>query len=282
MELGLKGRTAIVCGSSSGIGLAIAESLAGEGANVAMFARRRDLLEQEAERLGALAVRGDVTNPADLERLVDRTLKAFGGVDILVNNSGGPPRTPAIGLTDEQVEEAVELLLLSAIRLTSLCLPELERSGHGRVINIESSSVREPIDSLALSNAVRPGVIGWAKTLAREVGPKKITINSPESVKGVQDAVDLVKSGAAKADVTSDSYNNMMKAFKDGTTAMIINGPWSVADIKTGEVARFEQGLKHTRLWRTKDGYFEGSNFASDPEVIKDENGEIVIAAIKL
>jgi 3-oxoacyl-[acyl-carrier protein] reductase len=178
MELGLKGRTAIVCGASSGIDLAIAESLAGEGANVAMFARRRDLLEQEAERLGALAVRGDVTNPADLERLVDRTLKAFGGVDILVNNSGGPPRTPAIGLTDEQVEEAVELLLLSAIRLTSLCLPELERSGRGRVINIESSSVREPIDSLALSNAVRPGVIGWAKTLAREVGPKKITINS--------------------------------------------------------------------------------------------------------
>ena len=173
MELGLKGRTAIVCGASSGIGLAIAESLAAEGANVAMFARRRDLLEQEAERLGALAVRGDVTNPADLQRLVDRTLKAFGGIDILVNNSGGPPRTPAIGLTDEQVEEAVELLLLSAIRLTSLCLPQLERSGRGRVINIESSSVREPIDSLALSNAVRPGVIGWAKRLAREVEPEE-------------------------------------------------------------------------------------------------------------
>jgi 3-oxoacyl-[acyl-carrier protein] reductase len=178
MELGLSGRTAIVCGASSGMGLAIAEAFAAEGANVAMFARRRELLQREAERLGALAVRGDVTNPADLKRLVDRTLEAFGGIDILVNNSGGPPRTPAIGLTDEQVEEAVELLLLSAIRLTSLCLPELERSGHGRVINIESSSVREPIDSLALSNAVRPGVIGWAKTLAREVGPKKITVNS--------------------------------------------------------------------------------------------------------
>jgi 3-oxoacyl-[acyl-carrier protein] reductase len=178
VELGLKGRTAIVCGASSGIGLAIAESLAGEGANVAMFARRRDLLEQEAERLGGLAVRGDVTNPADLERLVDRTLKAFGGIDILVNNSGGPPRTPAIGLTDEQVEEAVELLLLSAIRLTSLCLPQLERSGRGRVINIESSSVREPIDSLALSNAVRPGVIGWAKTLSQDEGPNGITVNS--------------------------------------------------------------------------------------------------------
>jgi 3-oxoacyl-[acyl-carrier protein] reductase len=178
MDLGLTGRTAIVCGASAGIGLGIAEALAAEGANVAMFARRRDVLQQEAERLGALAVRGDVTNPADLKRLVDRTLEAFGGIDILVNNSGGPPRTPAIGLTDEQVEDAVELLLLSAIRLTALCLPQLERSGRGRVINIESSSVREPIENLALSNAVRPGVIGWAKSLAREVGPKKITVNS--------------------------------------------------------------------------------------------------------
>jgi 3-oxoacyl-[acyl-carrier protein] reductase len=178
MDLGLSGRTAIVCGASSGMGLAIAESLVAEGANVAMFARRRELLEREAERLGALSVRGDVTNPADLKRLVDRTLAAFGGLDILVNNGGGPPRTAAVGLTDEQVEQAVELLLLSAIRLTGLCLPHLERSGNGRVINITSSSVREPIDNLALSNSVRPGVIGWAKTLAREVGPKKITVNS--------------------------------------------------------------------------------------------------------
>src|SRR3954466_948560 len=178
VDLGLSGRTAIVCGASADIGLAIAESLVAEGANVAMFARRRDLLQREADRLGALAVRGDVTNPADLKRLVDRTLEAFGGIDILVNNSGGPPRTPAVGLTDEQVEDAVELLLLSAIRLTALCLPQLERSGRGRVINIESSSVREPVDNLALSNAVRPGVVGWAKTLAREVGPKKITVNT--------------------------------------------------------------------------------------------------------
>jgi 3-oxoacyl-[acyl-carrier protein] reductase len=178
MELGLSGRTAIVSGASSGMGLAIAEALAAEGADVVMFARRRELLEREADRLGALAVRGDLTNPADLNRLVDRTVEAFGGIDVLVNNGGGPPRTPALGLTDESVEAAVELLLLSAIRLTGLCLPQLERSGRGRVINIASSSVREPIDHLALSNAVRPGVIGWAKTLARELGPKKITVNS--------------------------------------------------------------------------------------------------------
>jgi len=178
MDLGLKGRTAIVCGASSGMGLAIAESLAGEGANVAMFARRRDVLEREAERLGALAVRGDVTDPRDLRKLVERTVEAFGGIDILVNNSGGPPRSRAGEITDDALQEAVELLLFSAIRLTALCLPLLEASGRGRVINIASSSVKEPIDNLALSNAIRPGVIGWAKTLAREVGPKGVTVNS--------------------------------------------------------------------------------------------------------
>jgi 3-oxoacyl-[acyl-carrier protein] reductase len=178
MDLGLRGRTAIVCGASSGMGLAIAEALAAEGANVAMFARRRDLLHREAERLGALPVRGDLTNPQDLERLVEKTVEAFGGIDILVNNGGGPPRGPAVDLSDEAVESAVELLLLSAIRLTNLCLRHLRRSGHGRVINITSSSVREPIDNLALSNSVRPGVIGWAKTLAREVGTDGVTVNS--------------------------------------------------------------------------------------------------------
>ena len=178
MNLGLQGRTAVVCGASGGMGLAISEALAAEGANVAMFARRRDVLEREAERLGALAVRGDLTVPADLDRLVERTVTAFGGIDVLVNNGGGPPRGRAQGMDTESIESAVELLLLPVVRLTNLCLPYLEQSGRGRVVNIESSSVREPIDGLALSNAVRPGVVGWAKTLAREVGPKGITVNT--------------------------------------------------------------------------------------------------------
>jgi 3-oxoacyl-[acyl-carrier protein] reductase len=178
VDLGLRNRTAIVCGASAGIGLGCAEALADEGANVVMFARRREQLEREADRLGALAVRGDVTNVADLQRLVELTIDAFGGIDVLVNNSGGPPRTSAVELTDDSVEEAVELLLLSVVRLTGLCLPYLGKSGRGRVINITSSSVKEPIENLALSNSVRPGVIGWAKSLAREVGPQGITVNS--------------------------------------------------------------------------------------------------------
>jgi len=177
MDLGLKGRTAIVCGASAGLGLATAESLAGEGANVTMFARRREVLEREADRIGALAVRGNVTNPRDLAAVVERTVKAFGSVDILVWNSGGPPPGPAVGLGAESLEEAVELLFVPALRLVELCLPQLVQSAGGRILIFTSVAVKEPVDHLTLSNAVRPGVTGWAKSLAHELGPQGVTVN---------------------------------------------------------------------------------------------------------
>jgi 3-oxoacyl-[acyl-carrier protein] reductase len=177
MDLGLKGRTAIVSGASSGLGLATAESLAAEGANVTMFARRRDVLQREADRIGALAVRGDVTNPRDLEAVVRRTVEAFGGIDILVWNGGGPPPGPAVGMAVEALEEAVELLFAPAVRLVDLCLPHLVESEGGRILLFTSVAAREPSAHLALSNAVRPGVTGWAKTLSRELGPRGITVN---------------------------------------------------------------------------------------------------------
>lgn len=178
MDLGLTGRTAIVCGASQGMGLAVAEVLAAEGANVAMFARRRDALEREAERLGALAVHGDLITPAHLEELVGRTVAAFGGVDVLVLNGGGPPAGSAEAMTPADLEAAVELLLTPHVRLVGLCLPHLRASGRGRIVAIESTSVKEPIASLALSNAVRPGVVGWLRTLARELGADGITVNT--------------------------------------------------------------------------------------------------------
>jgi 3-oxoacyl-[acyl-carrier protein] reductase len=177
VDLGLKGRTAIVSGASSGLGLASAESLAAEGANVTMFARRRDLLEREADRIGALAVRGDVTNPRHLENAVQRTVEAFGGIDVLVWNGGGPPPGSATDVTPENLEQAVELLFVPAVRLVQLCLPHLEKSAGGRILVLTSSTVKEPTENLALSNAVRPGVTGWAKSLARELGPRGITVN---------------------------------------------------------------------------------------------------------
>jgi len=177
MDLGLKGRTALVCGASSGLGLATAESLAGEGANVTMFARRRDVLEREAERIGALAVRGDVKNPRDLSAAVDQTVAAFDGIDILVWNGGGPPPGRAAEVNAAAVEEAVELLLLPPIRLVERCLPHLERSSAGRILFFTSIAVKEPAPHLALTNAVRPGLTAWAKSLARDLGPHGITVN---------------------------------------------------------------------------------------------------------
>ena len=177
MDLGLKGRTALVFGASSGLGLASAEALAAEGANVTMFARRRDVLEREADRIGALAVRGDVTLPRDLERAVETTLEAFGGLDVLVWNSGGPPAGTGTDVTPDAVEQAVELLVQPAVRLVRLCLPHLERSGAGRLIAITSIAAKEPVGHLALSNMLRPAVTGWLKTLADELGPRGITVN---------------------------------------------------------------------------------------------------------
>ena len=177
MDLGLEGRTAIVSGASSGIGLATAEALAAEGANVTMFARRRDLLGREADRIGALAVRGDVTSPRDLETVVERTLEAFGGIDILVWNGGGPPPATALETTPQTLEEAFDLLLLPAVRLVDLCLSHLTQSPAGRILFFTSIAVKEPVDHLALTNAVRPGLTGWAKSLSRELGPRGITVN---------------------------------------------------------------------------------------------------------
>ena len=164
-------------GASSGLGLASAEALATEGANVTVVGRRRDLLEREAERIGGLAVCGDVTVPRDLERAVEQTLATFGSIDVLVWNSGGPPPGTALEVTPESLEQAVELLLQPAVRLVHLCLPHLERSAAGRIIAITSIAAMEPTRHLALSNALRPAVSGYMKTLAGELGSRGITVN---------------------------------------------------------------------------------------------------------
>jgi 3-oxoacyl-[acyl-carrier protein] reductase len=178
MDLGLTGRTAIVCGASSGLGLAVAEALAEEGARVVMLARRGDLLETEAKRLGGLAVAGDVRDADDLERTVRAAVETYGGIDILVPNSGGPPPARAEQIDAEQVQAAVDLLLLPVVSLVQLSLPHLLASDQGRIVLVSSLAVREPTPNLALTNAVRPGVVGYMKSLANELGPRGITVNS--------------------------------------------------------------------------------------------------------
>jgi 3-oxoacyl-[acyl-carrier protein] reductase len=177
MDLGLKGRTAIVGGASSGLGLASAEALAEEGANVVMLARREELLAQEAGRIGALPLAGDVRDAEYLERAVATAVETFGGLDILVPNSGGPPAAKAVEIDAQQVQEAVELLLLPVVRLVQLALPHLLKSDQGRIVAITSLAVREPSPHLVLTNSVRPGVVGYMKSLANELGPNGITVN---------------------------------------------------------------------------------------------------------
>jgi len=183
MELGLTGKVAIVGGSSRGIGKAIALALAQEGCDVAICARGEDELKTTAEEIrsqtGArvLPLVCDMSSYDDIQRLVHQTAETFGRIDIVVNNAGGPPPGTFDDFSEEEWQKAIDQNFLSAVRTIREALPHLRRQG-GRVINITSVAVKQPIDSLILSNAVRLGVVGMAKTLSRQVAKDGITVNN--------------------------------------------------------------------------------------------------------
>jgi 3-oxoacyl-[acyl-carrier protein] reductase len=184
MDFGLNDRVAIVGGASKGIGLATAAMLSAEGARVVMAARSEAALSQAArevrERTGVdtLAVPCDMASDADIKRLVERTVESFGGIDIVVNNAGGPPPGTFEQHDDAAWQRAFELNLMSVVRLLREALPHLKRSDQARVVNITSTAVKEPIDGLILSNSIRLGTTGLAKTLSKELGPHGITVNN--------------------------------------------------------------------------------------------------------
>lgn len=184
MDLGLKGKAAIVAAASKGMGKACAMGLAVEGARVAMCARSEAALTaaaneiREKTKAEVLAVLADVTRLPDLKRVVAKAVEAFGSVDILVTNAGGPPAGGFDQMTDEHWQAAFELNLLSTIRFIREVLPHMRRKRWGRILNIQSSSIKQPIDGLILSNGIRPGVAGLSKTLATELGKDNILINT--------------------------------------------------------------------------------------------------------
>lgn len=178
MDTGLQGRTALVPGSSGGIGLAAARALAAEGANVVLAGRRGDVVREEAARLpAAVGVEIDLDAADAPAALVARAEESFGPVDVLVLNSGGPPPGPAAELTDEQVVAAVHRLVVQHQRLVSLVLPGMRERRWGRVVAVGSSGVQQPIERLALSNIGRAGLAGYLKTLAGEVAGDGVTVN---------------------------------------------------------------------------------------------------------
>jgi 3-oxoacyl-[acyl-carrier protein] reductase len=184
MDLGLKGKVAIVAASSKGMGKATAMALAGEGAKVTMLARGQADLAKAAEEVrekhGAevLAVPADVTKHEDVKRVVRETLARWGTVHILVNNAGGPPAGVFDDMDDAKWQSAFELNLLSTIRLVREVLPHMRKAGGGVIINLQSTSVKMPLDNLILSNSIRSGVIGLAKSLSLELAKDKIRVNN--------------------------------------------------------------------------------------------------------
>ena len=183
MDLGLEGRIAIVNGASQGIGLGIARTLAEEGARVVATARRAPALKEAVSGVAAetggeiAAVQGDVRRAEDCLRIVDETVARFGGVDILVNNDGAPPLGSFTDFDDHAWSRAVDQNLMSVVRCIRAAAPHMKARGAGSVVNITALSAIEPIPGFGLSVATWAGVIGLAKTLARELAPE-ITVNT--------------------------------------------------------------------------------------------------------
>ena len=184
MDLGLKGRVAIVGGGSQGLGRACADSLAQEGANLVICSRNAEVLDQAAGEIRAasgvdvLAVAGDLSLLEDIQTLVKRAAGHFGRLDILVNNSGGPPAGRAADTTEAVWHQAIDMALLFFIRMSREAVPHMKRGGWGRIVNILASSVFQPIDNLVTSGVTRMGAVAYAKSLADEVGRDNILVNN--------------------------------------------------------------------------------------------------------
>jgi 3-oxoacyl-[acyl-carrier protein] reductase len=183
MDLGLKDQVAIVAAASRGLGRAAALALAREGAKLAICSRSGQIDSSAAEireetNVDVLAMQADLTLPADIEKFAASSLKHFGKIDILVINAGGPPPGSFLSLGPSDWETAMQLTLMSAVRLCYAVVPHMLERGSGSIVATQSYSVKQPIDNLILSNALRMAVIGLMKSLANELGPRGIRVNS--------------------------------------------------------------------------------------------------------
>lgn len=179
MDLGIKGKVALVAAASQGLGKACAAALAAEGAKVAVLSRRQAELDRVAAEIGAsLAVECDLASASSIAAAVGKVQATLGHPAILVNNCGGPPAGTFDSITEEQWEASFHQVFLSALRLTRHLLPAMRAAKWGRILNIVSTSTEQPIPGLIISNAFRPALAGWAKTLAAEVAPDNILVAS--------------------------------------------------------------------------------------------------------
>jgi 3-oxoacyl-[acyl-carrier protein] reductase len=259
MELNLKGKTALVVASSQGLGKAIASQLAEEGANVMLTSRNVEKLQEveaELQQLGEGKVsyfRADITNPEDIKALVQETREKLGKIDILINNAGGPPGGSFDAFDDEDWQKAFELNLLSYIRVIREVLPDLKKEG-GRIINIASSSIKQPIPGLILSNTFRLGIVGLAKSLAEELAPYNILVNTVAPGRIATDRV---------------AFLDQLKADKQGLSREQVEEA-SKKQIPLGRYGKPEEFAKVVAfLVSDANTYLTGSSFLVDGGMIK-------------
>jgi 3-oxoacyl-[acyl-carrier protein] reductase len=184
MDLGLKNKTALVCGSSKGLGKASAECLAVEGASVILCSSNPDNLQKAKQEIQAVssaevtAIAANLSERDDVSRLIEMLFKRYSHIDILVNNTGGPPPGKFDELSIDDWQAAYEAMFISAVMLTKSVLPGMKSQRWGRILNITSIAVKQPVENLILSNSIRAGITGFARTLANEVAPFGITVNN--------------------------------------------------------------------------------------------------------
>ncbi|HEU5236770.1 MAG TPA: SDR family oxidoreductase [Pyrinomonadaceae bacterium] len=213
MDLGLANKIALVAAASRGLGRAVAQELAVEGARLIICSRRTETIERVANDIkGAtgvevIGVAADVSNSSDVARLVRTGVERFGRIDILVTNAGGPPAGQFESFTIDQWEEATRLLLHSAVELARHVLPGMKERGWGRILNITSIAVKQPVDNLILSNSLRAAVTGFARTLANEVASSGVTVNNiMPGYTRTERVEELARMMAVKQGITADEF----------------------------------------------------------------------------
>ncbi|HXG56395.1 MAG TPA: SDR family oxidoreductase [Vicinamibacterales bacterium] len=219
MDLQLDGRCAIVCAASKGLGRATALSLAREGARVVICSRSDAALRTTAGEIAAetgatvVPIVADVSNAADCDRLVRESAAQLGAIDILVTNTGGPKSGPFTSFTDDDWREAIDSVLMSVVRLSRAVVPHMRARGGGRIIHITSISAKQPVEGLVLSNALRAGVTGLARTIANELAADNILVNcvAPGYTR-TDRVVELAEAAAAREGIAADAVQRRTEA----------------------------------------------------------------------
>ncbi len=257
MDLQLNGKTALILGGSKGIGRGIADALSAEGVAVALIARGQEQLDRSVAEIRArggkaIGLAGDLANWASIESAAKSAMQQLGPIDILVNNSGGPPPSGVVGVKPEVWEAQFHAMVLALFRVTDLVLPEMRARKWGRILNVASYSVIEPIPSIGISNTLRSAVVGWAKTLAGEVARDGITVNTLlPGVIATDRSIQLQRAHAERAKISLEEALNraaqMVPVGRLGTVeefgavAAFLSSP--LAAYVTGSLIRIDGGL---------------------------------------